>query len=94
MKRHIWLAAMTTPTLPHPTLPPALLDKARAKLAAHGFRFDNRTGTIRDRDGERERLSNPSDHVPAESEEEVMRWQFSRHINNEANRTLIAARAQ
>lgn len=86
MKRHIRLADVTVPTPPNTQYSAELLAEARAALAARGLRFDNATGIIRDDSGELERFVQASDHVPAESEEEVMRWQFSRHINNEAHR--------
>lgn len=87
MKRHIYLADMPHIETPsHKEYSRALLATARAALEAKRLRFDNATGIIRDNSGELERFSNPADHVPAESLEEIMEWQFRRYINNSASR--------
>lgn len=89
MKRHIKLRDLAhLPCKPSwRTYTKEELDKARAVLVKRGLRFDNSSGKIRDdKIGLLESYVNPSDFVPHESEEDVMEWEFSRYINNEAFR--------
>lgn len=89
MRRHIKLrdlAHIETPSFKS-DFPKALLTEARAVLEKRNLRFDNKTGIIRDdRCGELERPSNPRDHIPHQSEVDVMTWEFSRYIGNSASR--------
>lgn len=66
--------------------PASLLTPARAALVKRKLRYDNRTGSIHSSDGQLERLVSPSEHTPHTSLEDVMRWEFSRQINNAASR--------
>lgn len=86
MKRFIRLADLDGMEVPNARYSDELTAKARASLVRRNLRFDNSTGVLRDNTYIHERFVNPSDHVPATSEEEVMRWQFSRYINNSASR--------
>lgn len=100
MKRHIWLEDLAH--LPTPRqeqldacFGAARVEHARNVLAAEGLRYDNATGIVRISgrlygrySGELERPSNPADHVPCRSHEEVMRWVFSRYIANGASRMM------
>lgn len=53
------------------------------------LRFDNATGVIRDNHlGELERYSKQSDFVPHTTIDEVMQWEFKRHVNNSISRLL------
>lgn len=88
MRRFVRLADLSHIETPrHAEYSAALLSEARAAVEAVGLRYDNARGTVaNNRSGVIERYVNPSDHVPLESEEDVMRWVFSRHINNAASR--------
>lgn len=63
-----------------------LLERGRAALVGRNLRYDNATGIIRDNSGELERFKKQADHVPHNTEQDVMRWEFSRYINNAASR--------
>lgn len=79
------LADVETPS--HPTYSRAEMDAARALMVARNLRIDNRTGTVRDdRLGELSRFSNPADHTPYTSAEDVMRWAFRPYLANSASR--------
>jgi len=66
------------------------LGAARALLERDNLRFDNATGKIRRTSlGLVEQFSRQSDFTPHTTEEDVMRWEFSRHINNEASRARL-----
>jgi len=88
MKRIIKLSDLNhikTPT--HEDYGSHVMDVARAALTSAGLRYDNKTGIVRDNKfGELERFCKQSDHVPMESEQEVMRWVFRRYISNAASR--------
>lgn len=86
--RIVTLASLAhLPTPKHDTYSPAQMEAARAVHVARGLRFDNATGILRDdRMGELSRFSNPADHVPAQTLEEVMRWQFRARLANSASR--------
>ena len=88
MQRYIKLADLDhIPTPDNGTFTPTQLAQGRAAMVAQKLRFDNATGKLFDNElGCCEQFSNPRDHVPAQSAEEVMRWQFSRYINNSASR--------
>jgi hypothetical protein len=91
MRNVIHLSDCPAATIPNDRYPSPLLDQARTVLATRGLRYDNRTGKISDNTGVIEEYVSPSDHVPLHTEEEVMRWNFSRHINNEAGRIVRGA---
>lgn len=75
------------PTPTHAEYSPAEMEAARAVHVARNLRFDNATGVLRDdRLGELSRLSNPADHTPHESLEDVMRWQFRACLANSCSR--------
>lgn len=92
MKRHIHLRDLTCDTPPCPRYPKHFLVAARELMVKRDLRSDNATGKIHDNYlGEVECFSNPSDHKPHICEEDVMRWEFSRHINNQAWRFFCGA---
>lgn len=74
------------PTPAHDEYTPAEMQAARAAMLETGLRYDNATGVISNRNGWLSRPSNPSDHEPMETLEEVMRWQFRAYIANAASR--------
>ena len=74
------------PSVTRHDLPSDLWALARSALGAAGLKFDNSTGRISDREGELEGYVDQSQFVPLATEEDVMIWEFSRHIANAANR--------
>lgn len=74
------------PTPSHSVYSASEMEEARQHWKARGLRFNNANGVVSDRDGWKSRPSNPSEHVPAETEEEVMQYQFRNSIANSASR--------
>lgn len=73
---------------PKTTHPAQLVQRAIQALIKADLRFDNRCGRIHDKEGNLERYVSQSDFTPLETLEDVMRWEFSRHINNACQRIL------
>lgn len=86
MKRIIRLADLADIKCEPARFPESLMKEARAALVKRNLRWDNSKGTMRTSEGLIERFSNPSDHIPHNCVEDVMRWEFSRYINNSASR--------
>lgn len=85
MKRIIYLSDLAHLEV-YTTFKPNLVYEARSAMIKAKLRFDNLYGRIHSIQGELERYSNQSDFVPHVTEEDVMRWEFSRQINNAASR--------
>ena len=80
------LAGIPTPESKHAQHCREHLAQARKYQEDMGLRYNNRTGRLHDKTGELERYSRQSDFVPHTCEQDVMEWEFSRHINNSADR--------
>jgi hypothetical protein len=94
MKRFIRLADIPhVPTPPHSEFPADVQARGRAALVARNLRYDNKRHRLYDNlhGGLCEkyaRIEDERNHKPHESLEDVMRWEFSRYINNSASRIL------
>ena len=89
MKRIITLASLADiPTPPHATYTPAEMEAARRHHEARGLRFDNKTGTARDRDGlvSQWRDWPNAEGWPYTDRADLLRWEFFGTIANSASR--------
>lgn len=83
MTRHIKLTEDMLNMI-KPRFIPELMREAVANMVKRGLRFDNATGKVRDNDGVLAEYVNQSDFEPHTCIEDVVRWEFSGQVNNEA----------